>query len=79
MGEEGFNLRCAHDGRVAEFVEADEAFVPMEIGLFGADGIAAQADGLAEAVGEFSLWHDGAGVSQFGGIGFRGDAGKIRE
>jgi hypothetical protein len=32
----------------------------MEIGLFGADGIAAQADGLAEAVGEFSLWHDGA-------------------
>ncbi len=58
MGEEGFNLWCAHGGGVAEFVEADEAFIPMEIGLFSADGIVAQADGLAEAVGEFLLWHN---------------------
>ncbi len=57
MGEEGFNLWRAHGGGVAEFVEADEAFVPMEIGFPGADGIAAQADGLAEAVGEFLLRH----------------------
>jgi hypothetical protein len=45
---------------VAEFMEADEAFVPMEIGFLGADGIATQADGVAEAVGQFSLRHDGA-------------------
>ena len=45
---------------VAEFMEADEAFVPMEIGFLGADGIATQADGVAEAVGDFLLRHDGA-------------------
>jgi len=43
---------------VAELVEADEAFVPVDICLLGADGIAAPADGFAEAVGEFLLWHD---------------------
>ena len=36
MGEEGFTLRCAHGGGVAEFVEADEAFVSMEVGFLGA-------------------------------------------
>jgi len=60
MGEEGFTLRCAHGGGVAEFVEADEAFVSMEVGFLGADGIATQADGVAEAVGQFSLRHDSA-------------------
>jgi hypothetical protein len=60
MGKEGFDLWRAHGGGVAEFVEADEAFVPMEVGFLGADGIAAQADGVADAIGQFSLWHDGA-------------------
>jgi hypothetical protein len=60
MGEEGFTLRCARGGGVAEFVEADKAFVPMEVGFLGADGIAAQADGVADAIGQFSLRHDGA-------------------
>jgi hypothetical protein len=60
VGEEGFTLRCAHGGGVAEFVEADEAFVPMEVGFLGADGIATQADGVADAIGQFSLRHDGA-------------------
>jgi len=57
MGKEGFDLWRAHGGGVAEFVEADEAFVPMEIGFLGADGIAAPADGFAEAVGDFLLRH----------------------
>ena len=57
MGEESFDLWRAHGGGVAQFVEADKAFVPVEIGLLGADGIPAQADGLAEAVGEFLLRH----------------------
>jgi len=43
---------------VAEFVEADEAFVPVEVGFFGTDGIAAQAHGLTEAVSEFLLRHN---------------------
>jgi len=46
IGKEGFNLRYAHCSGVAEFVEADETFIPVEIGLFGADGIATQAYGL---------------------------------
>ena len=57
MGKEGFDLWRAHGGGVAEFVEADEAFVPMEVGFLGADGIATQADGVAEAVGDFLLRH----------------------
>jgi len=57
MGEEGFDLWRAHGGGVAQFMETDEAFVPVEISLFGAVGVPAQADGLAEAVGEFLLWH----------------------
>jgi hypothetical protein len=36
-------------------VEADIALVPVEISLFGAIGISAQADSLAEAVSEFFL------------------------
>ena len=58
MGEEGFDLWCAHGGGVAQFMEADEALVPMGIGFLGADGVSAQADGLAEAVGELLLRHD---------------------
>nr|WP_048810280.1 hypothetical protein [Candidatus Methylacidiphilum infernorum] len=53
MGEEGFNLWFAHGRGVAQFVEADEAFVPMEIGYLSADGVAAQANCPAEAVGNF--------------------------
>jgi hypothetical protein len=57
MGEEGFDLWRAHGGGVAEFVEADEAFVPVDICLLGAIGIAAPADGFAEAVSDFLLGH----------------------
>lgn len=57
MREEGFDFGCAHGGGVAQFMEADEAFVPMEVGFLGAIGVPAQADGFAEAVSEFLLWH----------------------
>lgn len=53
VGEKSFDLWCAHSGGVAQFVEADKAFVPMEIGFLSADGVPAPADGLAEAVGSF--------------------------
>jgi hypothetical protein len=54
-GRTGF--RRSHCGGVAQFVEANIALVPVDISLFGAIGISAQADSLAEAVGEFFLWH----------------------
>ena len=57
MGEEGFDLWGAHGGGVAQFMEADEALVPMGMGFLGADGVSTQADGLAEAVGELLLRH----------------------
>ena len=73
MGEEGFDpfgrLRTgfgrAHGAGVAQLVEADVTLVPVEIGLLSADGVSAQANGIADtfdklsasAVGEFFLWH----------------------
>jgi hypothetical protein len=60
VGEEGLHLRCAHGGGMAEFTAVDEAFVPMEVSFLGADGIATQAHGVADAIGQCSLRHDGA-------------------
>jgi hypothetical protein len=60
VGEKGFNLWCAHGGGVAEFMKGDETFVPMEVGLLGADGITTQANGVAEAIGQFFPRHDDA-------------------
>lgn len=37
------NLWRAHACGMAEFLEADEALVPVNISLFGADGIEAEA------------------------------------
>jgi hypothetical protein len=53
VGEAGCTLRCTRGGGVAEGVAADEAFVPMEVGLPGADGV-------ADANGRCALRHDGA-------------------
>jgi hypothetical protein len=58
VGGEGFGLGCAHLSRGAQFVEVDETFVPVETGFVGAIGVSAQADGFAEAVGDFLLRHD---------------------
>lgn len=81
MGEEGFDFGGAHGGGVTQdircaqsrVVEADIALVPVNISLFGAIGVSAQANGFADtfdkvstsstyqlsasAVGEFFLWH----------------------
>jgi len=56
IGQEGLNFWRSHGGRMAQFVEADKTFVPADIGFFGADGVAAQADRFAEAVGDFLLF-----------------------
>ena len=44
MGEELFDFGSAHFGRVAFLVEKDEAFAPLDINFFGADGVMFQAD-----------------------------------
>lgn len=41
----------AHGGGMAEFVEADVFLVPRDVGFLGADGVSAQANGLAQTVG----------------------------
>jgi hypothetical protein len=57
VAEELFDFGRVHVFGVAQVVEADVTFVPMDISLFGAIGVSAQADGVADAVGEFFLWH----------------------
>lgn len=57
VDEELFDFGGAHGGGVTEFVEAGVTFVPVDISLFGAIGVSAQADSFADAVGEFFLWH----------------------
>jgi len=57
VAEELFDFGCPHCAGVAESVEADKTFVPLDIGFLSADGVSAQADSFADAVGEFFLWH----------------------
>ena len=57
VAEELFDFGRPHCAGVAEFVEADKTFVPLDIGFLSADGVSAQADSFADAVGEFFLWH----------------------
>jgi hypothetical protein len=46
VGQEGFDLGSAHLGRMADVVEVDVAFDPVDVGLFGADGIMFDPDGV---------------------------------
>ncbi len=55
MGEELFDFGCTHFARVAFVVEEDKALDPIYIGLFGANGIVFEADGVAHLVKEFFL------------------------
>jgi len=57
--EEGFDFGCGHGGGVAEFVEADEACDPVDVGLFGADGVVFEAQRIADLIEQFPgcwLW-----------------------
>ena len=62
MGEEGFDpfgrlrtsFRCAHGAGVAQVVEADIALVPLDVSLFGAIGIAAEADRFTDMFDKLS-------------------------
>jgi len=57
VGEKGLDFGVAHLGGMAFVVEQDVAPDPVHVGFLGADGIPAQAEGLAEAVGELLFRH----------------------
>jgi len=50
--EKGSDVRVAHLSWVTFTVEEDEAFDPAGVGFFGADGIALETDGVANAIQE---------------------------
>ena len=49
-GEKGLDLGRVQLARMAQLVKADVAFDPVDVGGFGADGIALEADGVAYLV-----------------------------
>jgi hypothetical protein len=53
VGEEGGDFGRAHVFGVAFVMEEDEAFDPVHVGFFGADGIVLETNGLAKLVEEF--------------------------
>jgi len=55
VAEELFDFGRPHCAGVAQLAEADKTFVPLDIGFLSANGVSAQADGVADAVGEFFL------------------------
>jgi hypothetical protein len=50
--EKGFDVRVAHFSRMAFVVEENEALDPVDTGFFGADGIALETYGVANAIQE---------------------------
>lgn len=50
VSQKCLHLGGAHFGRVAQVVELDGAFDPVDVGLFGADGVMFEADGVADLI-----------------------------
>ena len=62
VGQEGFYLRHAHLLGMEFIMEEDVAPDPVHVGLFGADGIVLELDGIAHLIQEFlgalfRTWH----------------------
>ncbi|MBK8129452.1 MAG: hypothetical protein IPK53_11315 [bacterium] len=53
VGQEGIDLGCAHYGRMAFVMEEDITANPVEVLLFGAVGIVAQAENVSELIEQF--------------------------
>ncbi len=53
MGQKGFDFGGTHLGRVPDVVEKDIAFDPVDVGLFGADGVMFEADGITHPIEQF--------------------------
>ena len=53
MGEKGLDFRDAHFTRMLFIVEQDIALDPGDVGLFGANGVVFEPDGLSDLVEEF--------------------------
>ena len=52
VGQEGVDLRRSHVARMPQTVKANEAHNPLGVGLFGAKGIVAETDFVADLVEE---------------------------
>jgi len=50
VGEESLDLGSAHFARMSFVVEQDVAFDPVNVGLFGADGVVFNSDGVTHLV-----------------------------
>ena len=50
VGEESFDFGGAHLVGVALVVEEDEAADPVDVGLFGADGVVFDPDGVTDLI-----------------------------
>ena len=48
-----FQLSLDNLGRMADVVETDVAFDPVDVGLFGADGIVFDPDGVTDSIEQF--------------------------
>jgi len=53
VGEKRFNFGDAHVPGVAFVVEEDEAFDPVDVGLFSADGVVFEAQRIPDLVQQF--------------------------
>jgi len=56
MGEEGFDLGGAHVGGVLFAMKEDEALDPVDVGLFGAEGVVFEAEFVPHLIQEFYRW-----------------------
>ncbi len=65
MAEERFNLGIGHFPGVPLVVEEDEAFDPIDVGVFGADAVVEDPGVLADLVEQFCFWLLG-----WGGVGY---------
>jgi hypothetical protein len=55
--QEGLDLRCAHLVGMALAMKEDEPPDPVDISIFGADGIVFEADGIAHPIQELFGFH----------------------
>ena len=54
VGEKGFDFGAAHFVGMALVMEQDEAGDPPDVGLFGADGVVLETDGVTDTSTELS-------------------------
>ena len=62
VGEKGVDLGLAHSGGMTDVVEEDAATDPLAVGLLGAAGVVARAQGLPKLFEQLRLGRTGCGA-----------------